>query len=127
MLQTNRLRISSEATQWLRNLKARTGLTPNITSRFAICLSLSKSKDNEQFSTAADGQEFNTYTLLGSWEPLMVGLVKQKIFLTEMKSNCEESEIIEELRYHLMRGAKWLNARVKSLEDIAGLYGGSLK
>jgi DNA sulfur modification protein DndE len=121
VLQTNRIRISSESTQWLRNLKSRTGLTPNIISRFAICLSLSKPKDRELFSTTSDGLEFNSYTLFGNWETLMISLIKQEIFSCTGCNLIEESEVIEGLRYHLMRGAKWLNARVKCLNDLASL------
>ena len=36
----SRVRVSTRSTNMLSMLKARTGLTPNISARFAICLSL---------------------------------------------------------------------------------------
>ena len=81
-------------------------------------MSFSQSQKDELFSQASDGQEFNSYTLLGQWEILMISLIRQSMFLEDNKKHFEEAEIAEELRYHLMRGAKWLNARVKDLTDI---------
>ena len=121
MLQINRIKISAEATQKLKQLKARTGLTPNILSRLAICLSLDQPRNRELLSMDSNGQEFNNYTLFGQWEGLIISLVKQYLTDFTKKASFTEVEIIEEIRYHLMRGTKWLYSRIKSLESLSSI------
>jgi DNA sulfur modification protein DndE len=65
----NRIYVGEEVDQRLRNLKARTGLTPNLLCRLGYCLSLAhpNAPDPQLY---ADGQvrEFNRYTLTGQWD-----------------------------------------------------------
>lgn len=81
-MRVNKIRLSRDASERLKHLKARTGLTPNILSRFGFCLSLSDPAipNPEQF--AEEDREFNRYTLLGEWDGLFVALLKQRL------SNC---------------------------------------
>jgi DNA sulfur modification protein DndE len=61
----NRYRISSRATRTLGNLKANTGLTPNILCRFAFAFSIKNGAAGGLKELALDGSEFNVSTLFG--------------------------------------------------------------
>lgn len=62
----NRIKFSQKATDKLRYMKTRTGLTPNILARIAIMLTL---KEKGSLSNAgvsdSDGQELNNSVLFG--------------------------------------------------------------
>jgi DNA sulfur modification protein DndE len=61
----NRFRISGRATRALGNLKAATGVTPNILCRYAFALSIKDGKKGGLKEPALDGSEFNLPTLFG--------------------------------------------------------------
>ena len=61
----NKIKISNDATQKLRTLKIRTGLTPNILCRLGFCLSLNEPGIPRLTNFQEDGMEFNRYTLTG--------------------------------------------------------------
>ena len=61
----NRFRITNRATRALSNLKAATGLTPNILCRYAFALSIKDGKKGGLKELVLDGSEFNMPTLFG--------------------------------------------------------------
>lgn len=61
----HRVRISERSTARLKYLKSKTGLTPNILSRFAFVLSARDLRKVSQVSSKLAGQEFNAPTLFG--------------------------------------------------------------
>ncbi len=62
----NRVRFSQKATDKLRMMKGRTGLTPNILARIAIMLALKESGDLSNAGVADnEGQELNKSVLFG--------------------------------------------------------------
>jgi DNA sulfur modification protein DndE len=80
-----KLRISAKASEALRRLKHKTGLTPNILCRFAVCRSLSDPQYVIRETREATGMEFNRYTLTGDLDAAFRALlsVKQGRGLTE--------------------------------------------
>ena len=66
----HRVRISEHATGRLRYLKSRTGLTPNILSRFAFLLSARNMRHIRHDCADLHGQEFNAPTLFGEHQEL---------------------------------------------------------
>ena len=70
----NRIKISKDATIRLRTLKGRTGLTPNILARIALCYSLNYQKISNFIKIDEDGQEFNRYTLTGEYDAYFIAL-----------------------------------------------------
>ena len=95
-------------------LKGRTGLTPNILSRLAICLSLAdtsmpKPQDDE------DGQEFNRYTLTGEWDLLFISLLKQRLLQDDLDNT---TDLLPQFKAHLNRGVLTLYTYVKTLTDL---------
>jgi DNA sulfur modification protein DndE len=61
----NRFRITNRAMRALGNLKAATGLTPNILCRYAFALSIKQGKEGGLKELTLDGGEFNMPTLFG--------------------------------------------------------------
>lgn len=73
----NRIRISKSASDQLKLIKQRTGLTPNILCRIAIMLSLKRASLNKKYNAKVDGLEFNLSTLFGEHVALYECLLRQ--------------------------------------------------
>jgi len=114
-----RLRVSVATSNKLKALKARTGLTPNILCRLALCYSLADPHPVEPSTFDTNGTEFNQSTLLGEYDELYMALVRQR--LLDEGSNLT---IGEALRAHVNRGAALLSPRLKSIADVAELLPG---
>ena len=66
----HRVRTSEQSAGRLKFLKSKTGLTPNILSRFAFVLSVRDMKRVTRGSIDLNGQEFNAPTLFGEHQEL---------------------------------------------------------
>jgi len=120
-MQTNRIRVSEDVDQKLKQLKARTGLTPNLLCRIGFCLSLKEPDipDPDSYDERSN-REFNRYTLLGDWDNLFVALLTQRC----QKDNLRlPEELDRQLRAHVNRGVLLLFQRAKHLSDICRLVG----
>src|SRR5262245_18153253 len=70
-LRVKRIRFCREADTWLKVLKTRTGVTPNILCRLGFCLSLEEPGLPQVEQYPEDSQrEINRYTLLGEYDLL---------------------------------------------------------
>jgi DNA sulfur modification protein DndE len=116
-VRVNKLRLSNEASERLKHLKARTGLTPNILSRIGFCLSLSEPAIPDPNRYAEEDREFNRYTLLGEWDDLFVALLKQRLALDRIP----QTKLEDQFRAHLNRGILCLYGMAKGLSDLARL------
>lgn len=113
----SRIRISRESTSQLNALKVRTGLTPNILCRIALCYALANQvSGNVKYD--AEGQEFSRSVLFGKYEPVYIALVKQKCKNQGLDS---EKEAIKQLILHINYGIQLLMPRIKSLTDLSNL------
>jgi DNA sulfur modification protein DndE len=119
-----RLRLSIDSTKKLQQLKARTGLTSNILSRFALCYSLNDSMLANPNDYDEGGQELNRYTLLGEWDPLYIALVKQRIIQDKLDP---DKDLYDQIRAHINRGTGYIYPRIKSLTDLYNLLPESIK
>lgn len=98
-------------------MKGRTGLTPNVLSRIAFCLSIQEPFVPKQNSDTS-GQEFNRYTLTGQWDVLFIALLKEKMIEEGMKIN---QDLADFFRLHIENGIILLYNRVKCLTDFVDL------
>lgn len=90
MILPNRVSLSSNATSKLRNLKSRTGLTPNILSRIAIAKALESTSSLDNAGVVdTDGQVLGKDVLFGEYDLVYEVLIKQYI---------EENKISEPLQ-----------------------------
>lgn len=113
----NRIRVSVAATDKLKYLKSKTGVTPNILCRFAISLALRDStglEDNSRLDLS--GQEFNASTLFGGDADVYYCLISEFV-----KNNSVESDMAKvvgalvEVGLHKMGHVR----SVRELADIA--------
>lgn len=113
----NKVILSSEASERLKQLKARTGLTPNILSRIGLCLSFAEPAIPDPHLYPEEDREFNRYTLLGEWDDLYVALLKHRLLQDGLP--LEEAE--RQFRAHLHRGVESLAKLAKTLPDVLRL------
>ena len=121
----NRLYVGQEVDLRLKNLKARTGLTPNLICRLGFCLSLAEPgiPDPHMYS---DGhvREFNRYTLTGQWDTFFFSLLRERLIQDGLDS---ETDLETQFKAHLSRGVLLLYKRMKTLADLRDLVAESQK
>jgi DNA sulfur modification protein DndE len=109
--------LSSEASERLKQLKAKTGLTPNVLSRIGFCLSLAEPSVPDAMLYPEEDREFNRYTLLGEWDDLYVALLRQRL----LQDGLPTDQLEDHFRAHLHRGVIALSKLAKSLPDLVRL------
>lgn len=114
----NRIRISKGATVRLQQLKGKTGLTPNILSRLAVCYSLNEPRTPIPSEYDEDGQEFNRYTLTGEWDVFFIALLKERCIHDGLDP---DKDLLPQFRAHLNRGVFSIFSRIKGLGDLESL------
>ena len=105
---------SAKSQVLLGRLKARTGITPNLLARFAICISIKESSVPNSSEYDKDGSVLEPSVLFGEFEQIYLGLIKNRL----RKDGREESELNEMIRCHLNRGVITLNTRIDDLSDF---------
>ena len=118
-MQFNRIHISEDSRNKLSILKGRTGLLPNVLSRIGLMLSLAEVNEPELDADTTDGSEFNRFTLMGEWDPLIVALLEERGAVDRLGEDNEH--LVKCFRAHLNRGVRLLYGRVKRLEDLANI------
>ena len=117
-MQLNRIRICEQADNHLRQLKARTGLTPNLLCRIGFCLSLREPTiPNPEDYDKNSPREFNRYTLTGQWDRFFVALLKERCRQDGIPLEEMETQFVA----HINRGVFLLFQRVKDLGDLSRL------
>ncbi len=120
---TNRIKVSQEATDKMRQLKMRLkteSLYP--IARIALALSLEDDRPPQKDFYREDGMEFNRLTLFGEYDPIYMCMLKERGLYKKNNSQKENSmtskEITSYMVAHINRGVIALSARVKNQEDI---------
>lgn len=118
-LTLSRIYVSEDVDVRLRNLKARTGLTPNLLCRIGLCLSLAEPGIPDE-SLYVDGhtREFNRFTLTGQWDSFFFSLLRERIVQDGLNP---EAKLESQFKAHLGRGVGLLSQRLKTLADVADL------
>jgi DNA sulfur modification protein DndE len=113
-----RIRLSKGATYRLQTLKGKTGLTPNILSRIALCCSLNDPLIPDPADYDEEGQEINRYTLTGEWDTFFMALIRERCLEDSLDP---EADLLPQFRAHLNRGAYFVFSQVKDLSDFQTL------
>ncbi len=123
-LQFSRIHTSQRSRGILSNLKIKTGLTPNILSRFGICLSLKDPSvpNPEEFDEL--GTEFLPLVLFGEHEKLFLALMIDRLHRDGLDP---EKYLNIMLRAHLNRGVYSLISRIHSLSAINEMIKAEMK
>ena len=116
-MQINKIKLTKDASERLKQLKARTGLTPNILSRIGFCLSLNEPAIPNPDQYPEEDREFNRYTLLGEWDDMYVALLKQRL----AHDHVPTEQLEDQFRAHLNRGVMSLSGLVKNVADLAAI------
>ena len=111
----HRVRVSQLATGRLRYLKSRTGLTPNILSRFAFLLSIRDMRRSARSSEDFSGQEFNAPTLFGEHQDLY-----ELILVRYVETAMDDREPAVIISNHIENGLHKMG-HVRCLQDVAVL------
>ena len=120
-MEFKRIKLSQESTNKVRTFKARTGLTPNISCRLALSLSINeKNKPSLELYTDDTGQEINRYTFLGDQELMLLSLFTQWCY----ENNVARKNYYVYLLAHINRGVEMLTNRVKGLDGLIELLKG---
>ena len=77
-MKLTKLRLSKDASNRLRFLAGRPGLTPNLLCRIGFCLSLAEPSLPNPDEYPEEEREFNRYTLLGEYDDFFVALLKER-------------------------------------------------
>ncbi len=111
----HRIRVSDRSKARLSYLKSRTGLTPNILSRFAFVLSVRDLRRISQSALDLDGQEFNAPTLFGEHQRLYELLLAKYIQQTG-----DDRDISLVIASHIENGLHKMG-HIRSLRDVVSL------
>jgi len=115
----NRIYVDDEVDIRLRNLRARTGLAPNLLCRIGFCLSLAEPGiPDPTLYEGAQAREFNRYTLTGPWDLFFFSLLRERLAQDGLDP---DADLEAQFKAHLSRGVLMLYQRLKGLEDIADL------
>jgi DNA sulfur modification protein DndE len=113
----SRIKLSKEATDKLRYLKTKTGLTPNILSRIAIMLTIKEGSNlsNAGVGDMSGGQELNDTTLFGEHIATYDILINQYIHDNKLSLNIGDAIVaMIEIGLHKM-------GHIRRLEQLCEL------
>lgn len=115
MIRFTRLRMSQRSQSHLAILKSRTGLTPNIMGRFAICHSLKDPSPPNPSEYDEKGSEIHPSVLFGEHEHLFMALM---IIRLDRDGLDVEKYLNPMIRAHFNRGTSAMFLRIRGLADI---------
>jgi DNA sulfur modification protein DndE len=110
-----RLRLTKEASNRLRFVAGKTGLTPNLLCRLGFCYSLSDPSIPNPDDYPEEDREFNRYTLLGEYDQLFVALLRERCRIDGL----DLERLPDYFRAHMNRGVTLLQHRIRGIADIA--------
>ncbi|MBL6991876.1 MAG: DNA sulfur modification protein DndE [Bacteriovoracaceae bacterium] len=117
-MEFKRIKLSQAATIKLKTFKMRTGLTPNVSCRLAMTLSINENNmPSLELYSDDTGQEINRYTFLGDQELMLLSLFTQWC----NENNVAKENYYEYLHAHINRGVEMLTNRVKGLDCLLEL------
>jgi len=115
LLRFNRLYMSSRSQNLMAQLKFKTGLTPNITGRFAICMSLNDPSVPNPDEFDEGGSELHPSVLFGDHEDMFMALMIMRLRQDGLDP---EKYLNRMLRAHFNRGTIALFARIQDISDL---------
>lgn len=107
----NRIRLPQDVTEVLKQMKGRTGVTPNILCRIALVMSLNDGARPDVAALDVQGLEFNSYTLFGPHALVYYSFIRQ------LYGQLEDGRLEELVSFHIYDGLKRLRT-VRSIADL---------
>ena len=115
LLRFSRLRMSYRSQNLLAQLKARTGLTPNIMGRFAICMSLNDPSPPNPEEFDENGSEIHPSVLFGEYEDIFMAVMVMRLRRDGLDPQLYLNRMV---RAHFNRGTIALFARIHSISNF---------
>ena len=115
MLRFNRLKMSYRSQNLMGQLKKKTGLTPNVLGRFAICLSLNDPSLPNPDEFDENGSEIHPSVLFGEHDDMFMALMRQRLEEDGLDPGRYLSRMV---RAHFNRGTIALFARIQDISDV---------
>ena len=114
-LKFNSITTSSRIQKNLGIMKSKTGLTPNISLRFALCMSLKDPSIPNPDEYNQEGSKLEPAVLFGAHEPIYLALMLNRL----KKDGLDPELYLQKMtRAHLNRGAIALWPRINDLSDF---------
>jgi DNA sulfur modification protein DndE len=127
---TNRIRVSAEATDQMKQLKSKLKVGPLYSiARMGFTYSINDKRAPQEEFYKEDGMEFNRLTLLGDCDPIFISLLRERGLYTK-PSKGEVSKKTDKLNpkdatslmvAHINRGIMKLHAKIKNQDDLLEL------
>ena len=111
----NQIAVSTRSTRILSDLKIKTGLTSNISARFAICMSLKDRSVPNPDEFNKGGSKFEPDVLFGKHEQIYLALMLNRLKVDRLDP---ELYLNEMTRAHLNRGLIALGPRINDLSNF---------
>ena len=106
----------------MRQLKSKTGITPNILARYGFALSLEESGDPpDPFGYEEAGRDINRNTLLGQHDEVFTALLRTWLSHNGLLKDCDQKRFDELFIAHMNRGFELLSARMRNLSGLQNL------
>ena len=99
----------------LAQIKSKTGLTPNIAGRFAICMSINDPSPPNPEEFDENGSEIHPSVLFGEYDAMFMALLVQRLHRDGLDP---ELYLNRMLRAHFNRGTIALFARINDISDF---------
>ena len=126
-MKLSQVRFESQTSSYLKALKARLGITPNVLCRIGFCMSVEDPAPLDPGEFAPDSDRIiDRHVLLGPYDALLVAMMRQR--LAEERPHDEDvdptdDEVVgEHFRAHVHRGVHLLFKKVKSPADLSRLF-----
>lgn len=112
-----KLKTSAKCQKTLEELKAKTGINPNILCRYAISLSVLEDTPVDIYKVKdSTGQEFNRQVLTGRYDSVIKAIIIQKEYEHLGRALTDEEYFPTYIKAHFERGVELL----KSSYDLTG-------
>ncbi len=115
LLRFNRLKMSYRSQNLLAHLKGKTGITPNVMGRFAICMSLNDPSPPNPEEFDEKGSEIHPSVLFGEYEELFMAIMIQRLKHDGFDPQIYLNKMV---RAHFNRGTITLFARIHDISDF---------
>ena len=111
----DRIKLSNRSQQLLGSMKKKTGLTPNILARFALCMSIKERSIPNPDEFDQGGSELSPEVLFGDFEQMYHTLMINRLDNDKLDY---EKYLNTMARAHINRGVIALSPRINDLSDF---------
>ena len=126
-MKLSQIRFENQTSSYLKALKARLGITPNVLCRIGFCLSVEDPAPLDPAEFDADSDRIiDRHVLLGPYDALLVAMMRQRLAEERTRDGdldpTDDELVGEHFRAHVHRGVHLLFKKVKSPAHFSRLF-----